>query len=92
VEAFVTGTEGYIKVHEQFFHPHKLTLHKYDQEPQEVDLPHQGNGYIYEVEEVHACLKAGKTESDIMPLDDSYQQMQLMDTLRQKWGLRYPQE
>ena len=90
VEAFVTGTQGYIKVHEHFFFPDRLTLNKYNQEPQEVHLPYRGNGYIYEVEEVHACLKAGQIESAIMPLDDSFKQMKLMDTLREKWGLRYP--
>jgi predicted dehydrogenase len=91
-EAFVTGTEGYIKVHEHFLFPDKLTLNKYDQEPREMHLPYRGNGYIYEVEEVHACLKADLTESTVIPLDDSHKQIQLMDTLRQKWGMSYPGE
>jgi predicted dehydrogenase len=92
VEAFVTGTDGYIKIHEYFFNPDRLTLHKKDQQAQEVHLPYRGNGYIYEVEEVHACLKAGRSESTVMPLDDTYKQMQLMDTLRAQWGVRYPGE
>ena len=39
-----------------------------------------------------ACLRAGKTESDVMPLDETLSIMETMDQLRAQWGLRYPQE
>ena len=40
--------------------------------------------------EVMACLRNGKLESDIMPLDESLAIMRTMDTLREPWGLKYP--
>jgi len=38
------------------------------------------------------CLKAGKTESDIMPLDETISVMRTMDGIRAAWGLTYPGE
>jgi hypothetical protein len=35
------------------------------------------------------CLRAGRTESDIMPLDETLAIMQTMDTIREQWGLTY---
>lgn len=91
-EAFIVGTEGYIKVHNIFFRPDGLTLHLNGQEPQVTEYTLDGNGYIYEVEEVHNCLRTGKTESSLMPLDDTLSLMELMDDLRSDWGLVYPDE
>lgn len=62
------------------------------QSEKSIDLPTKGNGYEYEAAEVMACLRAGKTESDIMPLDETLKIMELMDGIRAQWGLRYPQE
>ncbi|GAB4574869.1 MAG: Gfo/Idh/MocA family oxidoreductase [Anaerolineae bacterium] len=91
-EAIVAGTEGYIRVHEPFFRPDRLTLAIAGQEPQTVTRPFSGNGYAHEVAEVHACLRTGRTESAIMPLDETLALMRLMDDLRADWGVRYPGE
>jgi hypothetical protein len=55
-------------------------------------MPFAGNGYQYEAAEVMACLRAGKLESDLMPLDETLSLMETMDALRAQWGLRYPGE
>jgi hypothetical protein len=39
-----------------------------------------------------ACLRAGKLESDLMPLDETLSIMETMDALRAQWDLRYPGE
>ncbi|MBM3145777.1 MAG: Gfo/Idh/MocA family oxidoreductase [Chloroflexi bacterium] len=91
-EAFIVGTHGYTKVHNIFFRPDRLTLHLHGQEPLTSDHPIAGNGYIYEVEEVHSCLRAKITESPLMPLDETLGLMRLMDSLRADWGLVYPDE
>ena len=36
------------------------------------------------------CLRAGKLESDIMPLDESLSIIKTMDVARAQWGLEYP--
>ena len=54
--------------------------------------PDQISGYEYEVKECIEAVRAGKPESDSMPLADSIQVMEIMDELRRQWGLVYPQE
>lgn len=55
-------------------------------------FPFQGNGYHYEAAEVARCLQEGRLESPIMPLDETYALMQVLDQLRAQWGLVYPTE
>ena len=62
------------------------------QEDTRLEMPFAGNGYQYEAAEVMACLRAGKLESDLMPLDETLSIMETMDTIRAQWGLRYPGE
>lgn len=45
-------------------------------------LPFAGNGYHYEAAEVAACVRAGSTESAIMPLGDSIAVAATLDALR----------
>lgn len=92
-EAFISGTEGYIKLHHSFLHAKTLTLQNSWDGPQQVfNIPYESNGYIYQVREVQECLRAGKLESDLVPLDESLDLMSLMDEMRAQWGVVYPQE
>ncbi|QQO11251.1 Gfo/Idh/MocA family protein [Breznakiella homolactica] len=50
------------------------------------------NGYNYEVEEVQRCLRAGQTESPVMPPEESLRIMETMDAVRSRWDFRYPFE
>ena len=52
---------------------------------------HSG-GYSYEAGEVMDCIRSGKTESLVMPLDESLVVMETMDRIREQWGFRYPSE
>lgn len=45
-----------------------------------------------EAAEVMRCLRAGKTESDLMPLSETVEIMRVMDAIRAQWQLKYPQE
>lgn len=51
-----------------------------------------GSGYQFQVAEVTRCLREGRLESPLMPLDESLAVLRTMDRLRRKWGLVYPQE
>ncbi|NEQ42731.1 MAG: Gfo/Idh/MocA family oxidoreductase [Leptolyngbya sp. SIOISBB] len=51
-----------------------------------------GNGYQYQAMEVGRCLQAGLLESPLMPWAETLQVLDLMDTVRQSWQLRYPQD
>jgi predicted dehydrogenase len=91
-DAIVKGTKGYIRVHSPMWNPQRLTIHLRGQAPQVMDVPFESNAYNYEAAEVAACLRAGKLESDILPLAETLATMRLMDTLRASWGMKYPQE
>jgi predicted dehydrogenase len=47
-----------------------------------LSLPYAGNGYHYEADEVAAMVRAGATESPIMPLSDSVAVAATLDALR----------
>lgn len=90
-EATIFGTEGSLKLHSPFWNPVKLTLSA-GGKTEELSVPFEGEGFNYEAQEVQSCLRAGKTESAIMPLDETLAIMQTLDTLRSQWGLKYPME
>jgi hypothetical protein len=49
-------------------------------------------GYHYEAAEVMQCIRQGKTESTVMPLDESVAIAETMDQVRALIGLKYPME
>lgn len=90
-EAFILGTDGHIKLHGPWWKPSTLTVNS-GGKSEEVTIPYESVGMNYEAEEVNQCLRAGKTESAIMPLDETLAIMKTMDILRAQWGLKYPME
>jgi predicted dehydrogenase len=91
-EAWIHGTAGAIKLHEPWYAPAALSLVKPGQGEEVLPAPFEGNGFNYQAAEVGACLRAGKLESAVMPLDESIGILRAMDSLRSQWGLRYPME
>jgi dihydrodiol dehydrogenase / D-xylose 1-dehydrogenase (NADP) len=88
-EAYILGTDGYIKVYDVFAVPTKASLVINREEVEVIEAPIIGNALNYEAEEVMRCMKAGLKESPIMPLDESVQIMEIMDNIRKPWGLVY---
>lgn len=91
-EATIMGTEGMLRIGPDWHKPNRVSLTKPGQAEEIMSLPFEGNGYNYEASEVMNCLRAGKLESAIMPLDETLAIVQTLDTLRAQWGLRYPGE
>ena len=54
--------------------------------------PKTGKGYVHEIEEVHHCLLNQKLESENWSLQDSLNLIELMDEIRLKVGVVFPQE
>lgn len=91
-EAEVYGTGGQIRIHRNFWHSDSLTLSRHGKPDEVFHLPKVGNGYNYEAAEAMACLQAGKLESERWPLSRTLAIMELLDKLREPWGLVYPGE
>lgn len=70
-QARVFGTGGWIDVLPRFHHPDTIVLHRTGAEPEPITLAPTGGGYAHELAEVTAGIRAGRTESAVMPLDDT---------------------
>ena len=91
-DALIMGTGGIIKIHEPFWRSKKLSLMIPDKEEIPLDVPMLGNGYNYEAAEVMQCVRAGRQESEVMPLSKTLEVMRTLDAIRGQWGLKYPME
>lgn len=69
--ARIHGTGGWIEVPPRFHHPKHIVLQRTGAEPEVISRPPSGTGYSHELIEVTECLLDGRTESEIMPLDDT---------------------
>lgn len=92
VEATLLGTKGRIRLHPWWIRPDRLTLSVSGREDTPIEMPFGGNGYQFEALEVMECLRNGKQESDLMPLDETLSIVRTMDAIRDQWGLTYPGE
>lgn len=77
--ARVVGTAGRIDVPAPFHHPPHLVVHRAGREPEVVEAPQTGQGYVHELVEVQRALAAGETESPLMPLGDTLSVMAVLD-------------
>ncbi|GAA2312499.1 Gfo/Idh/MocA family oxidoreductase [Streptomyces kunmingensis] len=95
VTASVTGSAGRIDVPGGFFYPERFVVHRDGRDPEEfVAAPEDGprDSLRHEAVEVMRRLRAGDTESPLVPLDSSLGVMRTLDAVRSAVGVRYPGE
>lgn len=86
------GERGYIVV-ENINNPNSICVFdERDNLVKKVEVPPQISGYEYEVEETVAALSAKKLECDSMPHRETLRVMEIMDSLRKSWGVKFPGE
>jgi predicted dehydrogenase len=93
----ITGTAGRIEFPRNFFMARQLTVYRADagdgmggsEAGEVIALPHDGLGYHFEAAEVHRCLRAGLTESPLVPLAETLAVMSTLDRVRAEIGLTY---
>lgn len=91
-KGIIHGDRGYIVV-ENINNPSSVSVYDAgDNLLEHHQVPPQISGYEYEFREAVRCIREGRRESDSMPLDRSIQVMEIMDSLRNQWGVVYPQE
>lgn len=91
--ATVGGTTGSIRLDGPICRPTRLTVvHGGPGSPRRrtetLRFPVMGVGYAHEAIEVVRCLRAGRTESTVMPLDASLRVMELVDLVRHRASQR----
>ncbi|WP_405917283.1 Gfo/Idh/MocA family protein [Streptomyces sp. NBC_00728] len=95
VAASVTGSAGRIDLPDGFFFPDHFVLHRDGREPETFRAdPASGprNSLKHEAAEVMRALRAGETESPLVPLDGTLAVMRTLDAIRDGIGVRYPGE
>ena len=70
-QARIFGTKGYIDILPRFHHPTAMVLARNGSAPESLREAPLGAGYAHELIEVNECLRAGRRESAIMPLQDT---------------------
>ena len=56
------------------------------------EVPEQISGYEYELLDCMEALEQGKLECEKMPHSETLRAMELLDTMREQWGMRFPCE
>jgi predicted dehydrogenase len=88
-QARVFGTTGWIDVPPRFHHPSTIVLHRGGAEPEMITRPPLGAGYAHELIEVDDGLRAGRTESAVMPLADTLAVQTLLGEAAEQLGVRH---
>lgn len=84
--AVVAGPDARIELPRRFHEPVELTVAREDDQ-ETTRLPVTGRGYAHEIEEVAGCLRAGATESALLPLDETVSIQRQMDEILSQLGV-----
>jgi predicted dehydrogenase len=89
--ARVSGSEGWIDLPAFMHCPDSLVV-GVGPETERIDAGYEGDGLRFEIDEVHRCLAAGRTESEVMSLDETVAIAETLDAIRAQVGVVYPGE
>jgi len=88
----IAGTEGNI-ILDNINNPQTIRINGPDRVFQEeLKVPRQITGYEYQFVACRDAMAAGLLEPPQMPLEETLYIMELMDSLRAQWGVRYPMD
>lgn len=85
--AFLTGSRGVLEVHAPFYLPPAIALTAHAAEPANAlaavfAQQRPEDGLCYEVAEAARMISAGRTQSPLLPLEETVQIMRTMDAVR----------
>jgi predicted dehydrogenase len=80
---------GYLRLNKRWFTPTQIIKWKEGDQGEQILVSESvaGLGYNLEAAHVMECLDAGKTESDLVPLNFSLELMELLDQVRKDAGI-----
>ena len=88
----IAGTEGNLII-DNINNPQQITVNGPDRTYMEtIHVPQQITGYEYQFLACRKGLMEGLLEPKEMPHEETLYIMQLMDDLRQQWGVHYPMD
>ncbi|GAA1426177.1 Gfo/Idh/MocA family oxidoreductase [Microlunatus lacustris] len=90
--ARIQGTTGWIEVPPRFHHPGSVVLHRRGADPEVISRPATGSGYSHELVEVTEALAAGRTESVVMPLEDTLTVQRILGEALEQLGVVHAED
>ncbi len=88
----IAGTDGNLII-DNINNPQRITVNTHNRVfVEEIHVPKQITGYEYQFIACRQALLDGLIEPREMPHEETLYIMQLMDSLRMKWGVRYPMD
>lgn len=84
--ASIAGDGGRIEMPAAFHETTRFT-YAYGETLENISEPVTGRGYAHEIAEVADCLRAGKTESTLLPLDETVSIMKQMTDILSQLGV-----
>ena len=85
--ARIHGTQGWIDVQPRFHHPRTIVLSRRGHVPETITRLPRGGGYAHELAEVTEAVAAGRTESAVMPLDDTLAVQRVLNSACEQLGV-----
>ncbi|KAF1844620.1 NAD(P)-binding protein [Cucurbitaria berberidis CBS 394.84] len=67
------------------------TLASFKHETKSFEIPGGGHGMFWEADECARCVRDGRLESDVIPLEETEALMKVMDEVRRQADLAYPE-
>ena len=90
--AIIKGENGYIKVQEPFHQAPRLILKSGNNDEVEIDTSFTCKDLLFEAQRVTESLKNAETECAEFPLAKTLEILKVVDFIREKCGLKYPNE
>ena len=88
----IAGTDGNLII-DNINNPQKITVNTHDRVfVEDIPVPQQITGYEYQFIACRQALIDGLLEPREMPLEETLYIMELMDSFRRQWGVRYPMD
>lgn len=87
----IIGTNGLIQTSEHFYQAKKLSVYDCDYNlVREIQCDFDYTGFEYQILECEKMIREHKITSKLYPLNNSLAVMNIIDSCKQQWNLRYP--
>lgn len=91
--AHIIGTKAYIDIDRVWYTPTSFRLIATDGTVlEEYETRIEGRGMQFQAIAAEALIAAGRTDSDLLPFDESVAIMHSLDDVREQLGVHYPEE
>ncbi len=85
----LAGARGSIEVAPRLHRSTRVVLRRLGHDDLVEDLPFDGPGLHFQLTHVARCIAGGRTESPVMPLDETVDILRTLDDIRRQIGLDY---